>query len=117
MYELRLKHKCKYLKTDVFKIAQVNFFSPGEKLDISTFFNIMYQKFVANDGGASILDFKFSPASVIPGIRGYLRIRDIPGYRVLPDCITSEPISNLGHILTVKNPNEALLPLKVNIKL
>ena len=46
----------------------------------------MYQKFVANDGGASILDFKFSTVSVIPGIRGYLRIRDIPGYRVLPDC-------------------------------
>ena len=31
------------------------------------------------------LDLKFSPASVIPGIRGYLWIRDIPGYRVLPD--------------------------------
>ena len=67
---------------DVFKIAQL-------------------QKFVANDGGALILDFKFLTASVIPGIRGYLRIRDIPSlcytgipsavpaseiYRVLPDC-------------------------------
>ena len=45
----------------------------------------MYQKFVTNDGGALILDFNFSPASVIPGIRGYLRIQDIPRYRVLPD--------------------------------
>ena len=69
---------------DVFKIAQVNFFSPGEKLDISTFFNIMYQKFVANDGGASILDFKFSPASVIPG--------DIYGSGISPDT---------GYYLTV----------------
>ena len=36
-----------------------------------------HQKFVGNDGGASILYFKFSPASVIPGIRGYLRIPGI----------------------------------------
>ena len=47
----------------------------------------MYQKFVANDGGASILDFNFSPASVIPGIRG-----DICGSGISPDT---------GYYLTV----------------
>ena len=47
------------------------------------FFNIMYQKFVGNGGGASIFHFKFSPASVViascytqyPGIYGS---EDIP---------------------------------------
>ena len=50
---------------DVFKIAQV-----------------IYLKFVANDGGTSILDFKFSPASVIA--TRYPGISTDPGYPRIP---------------------------------
>ena len=65
----------------------------------------MYRKFVGNGGGASILHFKFSPASVQPGIRGYPRIRDIPGYRVLPDCLCDEHV----HIYSIASYDYAAI--------
>ena len=54
----------------------------------------MYQKFVENGGEASILHFKFSPASVIPGIQGYLRIQ---GYPRIPGIYLTDGVLSITY--------------------